>query len=273
MSSSSSSSFAHPDNLRMIWDLISDEELFRFLSKDMQSKVHTLFTNNIKGFYDSERTRTASLVEMNKKYILLILRYIKTNFAVMPSKIRIHSEEPTEITPLPPPKELITFEEIQHDKQSQFERDFTQRQEEFQGYMQVKVPPAPSFADQDKDQPIREMDKILKEMQAQRNYEIEQIRTFNNAQPNNWLDAQETSIKSPPLSPQKKTVSFEIEPGRKEEDDLPLFSKLKKVVEKDSITLEVKELDDRSRVEAIEKEVQVLNKKLDRILELLGEKK
>ena len=56
---------------------------------------------NIKGFYDVERSKTNNIVDINKKYILLILNYIKKNFSQsMPNKIKISKEEPV--------KELIT---------------------------------------------------------------------------------------------------------------------------------------------------------------------
>lgn len=266
--------FLKIENVRMIWDVISDEELFRFLSQDMQVKVYQLFQSNLQGFYETERVRTSSLVELNKRYILLVLRYIKDQMQVLPSKIRIHQEEQRII----PVKELVTFEEIQKEKQSQFDRDLSQRQQEFEGYMTINPPEQPSFADQTKDQPIQEMDKILKEMQLQRNYEIEQIRTYNTnpSDASNWLTPQETSIKSPP----KKNVTFAIdqlptledrqrklEELEQEDQDL-LFSKLKKVVAPPNINEREKQ-ENELRFSLLEREVSVLHQKLDKILSIL----
>ena len=45
----------------MLWDVISDEDIFKFLSPDIQSKVYNLFINNIQGFYEVERTKINSL--------------------------------------------------------------------------------------------------------------------------------------------------------------------------------------------------------------------
>ncbi len=109
----------------MLWDVVSDEDIFKFLSPDIQSKIYTLFISNIQGFFEVERTKTNSLVDMNKKYILLILNHIKKTYPYQPSKIKIHNEQPQL-------KELITFEEIQNDRKSQFEKDFNRRQEEFE---------------------------------------------------------------------------------------------------------------------------------------------
>jgi hypothetical protein len=269
----SDSLFNKKDNIKMLWDVVSDEDIFKFLSPDIQSKIYTLFISNIQGFFEVERTKNNSLVDMNKKYILLILNHIKKTYPYQPSKIKIHTE--------PPVKELITYEEIHNDRKNQFEKDFSKRQEEFEDFMAIKVPPVPEFTDPvgKTDTPIKEMDKILKEMQAQRNYEVEQInRNYNNLNNNpnnnqidNWLKPQETSvktdkfqaqeIKSPPEQPQnysrfkflneiepnilsnnpKKTVSFSnnnqvntfISEPISEYEENNLFSKLKKVNKKE----------------------------------------
>jgi hypothetical protein len=197
--------FNKKENIQMLWDVISDEEIFKFLSPDIQSKVYSLFINNIQGFFEVERTKTPNtLVEMNKKFILLILNHIRKTYPYQPSKIKIHND--------PPVKELITYEEIQNDRKSQFEKDFTKKQEEFEDFMAIKSPPVPEFADPvgKTDKPIKEMDKILKDMLAQRNYEVELInKSYNNintndSQVDNWLKPQETSLKSDKFQGQEK---------------------------------------------------------------------
>jgi hypothetical protein len=275
--------FNKKNNIQMLWDVVSDEDIFKFLSPDIQSKIYNVFINNIQGFFQIERTKTnASLVEMNKKYILLILNHIKQTYSYQPSKIKIHND--------PPVKELITYEEIQNDRKSQFDKDLSKRQEEFEDFMSIKSPPVPEFADPvgKTDKPIKEMDKILKDILAQRNYEVEQInKSYNNiinsndSQVDNWLKPQETSLKSekfqeikseepknysrfkflndiePVLSninpTAKKNVSFNnkdqvntfnSEPVSEEEEQNSLFSKLKKINKKEeNITLKIQEKD------------------------------
>lgn len=292
----------------MLWDVVSDEDIFKFLTPDIQSKIYNLFLSNIQGFFEVERTKNNSLVDLNKKYILLILNHIKKTYPYQPSKIKIHNE--------PPVKELITYEEIQNDRKSQFEKDFSRRQEEFEDSMTIKPPPVPEFADKETDRPIKEMDKILKEMQAQRNYEVEQInRTYNTTnQVDNWLKPQETSLKTekfqnnldkseqpqnysrfkflneiePNLSPTntKKNVSFSntdvvntftTEPEH-DEEDINIFSKLKKVNKKeDNIKLEIHEptINDKNlnedRIAKLERNMLNLNEKMDKIIALLSQ--
>jgi hypothetical protein len=311
--------FIQKENIQMLWDVVSDEDIFKFLSPDIQSKIYDVFINNIKGFFEVEQTKNTSLVDINKKYILLILNYIKKTYPYQPSKIKIHSE--------PPVKELITYEEIHNDRKSQFDKDFSKRQEEFEDFMTVKAPPVPEFADPvgKSDKPIKEMDKILKDMQAQRNYEVEQINrsynpnnnpNINNNQADNWLKSQETSLKSekflaqeikpeqekeynrfkflnnldPGLSPTnpKKNVSFSnnneiktfisepfISETISEDEENSLFSKLKKINKKeDNITLQIQErpFHEEDRLFKLERNMENLNEKMDKILALLSNK-
>jgi hypothetical protein len=192
------SNFLTKTNVAMIWDVISDEDMFKFLSKDIQSKITEVFTNNLKGFYENEILKNNTLIDMNKKYILLMLNFIKTNHTQQPNKITIHEEiSPTN------QKNLITYEEIQNDRKSQFEKDLFKRQEEFTNSMTLKAPPVPEFNDKNENRPITEMEKIIKEMTAQRNYEVEEInRGFNTQmQDDTWLKPQETSIKNEKYQP------------------------------------------------------------------------
>lgn len=182
--------FIQKENINTLWDVISDEDIFKFLPKDSQNKISKVFLNNIKGFYDTEKTNNNNLIELNKKYILLISNYIKNYYHHQPSKIKIYNDVPEQS------KELITYEEIQNDKLSQFEKDFNKKQEEFTNAITLKVPPVPDFSDKYEDKPLNEIESIIKEMTAQRNYDIEQInKSYDTSKNDEWLNPQKTSIK------------------------------------------------------------------------------
>ena len=289
------SGFLHQDNITTLWEVISDEEIFNFLPKDSQSKTSQVFLNNIKGFFETERTKTTRLVDMNKKYIMLILNHIRQHFVQqMPNKIKISTDSPV--------KELITYEEIQTDRQSQFEKDLTHRQDEFSRAMKPPVPQAPNFTDNLEEQPIAEMDKLLKEMTAKRNYEVEEInRTYTSDinQSSNWLKAQETSVKSEKnptattttnatrtASPDnnadllgKKNVTWglnqEIDGTELDANDVELetniFKKLKRVAPatQNNIQLLIQDESTDARIANIESQVASLNSKMDTIIQLL----
>jgi hypothetical protein len=200
-----SNPFLKKQNIETLWDVISEEEIFKFLSRDIQAKISDMFISNIKGFFEAERNKTNNLVDINKKYILLILNYIKNTFPQnLPNKIKIFNEEPVS-------KELITYEEIQNEKKTHFEKELSKVQEEFNNSMSLPVPEKPDFADKYSDSPISEMDKMIKEITAKRNYDVEQINhnyQTNINQADNWLKPQETSIKSEKLNPDFKLATI-----------------------------------------------------------------
>jgi len=287
--------FTEKENITMLWEVISDEVSFKFLTRDVQRDVYQLFLNNIQGFFDNEKIKNNTLVGINKKYVLLILNHIKRYNNIQTNKITIHQE---------PIKEAITYKEIQNDRKNKFDRDLNIRQEEFEELMTVKSPSVPEFADKEGDIPIKEMDKILKEMKVQRNYEIEQINNNHHTsttQVDNWLKPQETSLKTEKFNNQdgplqnnsrfkfldtldknvsnepkdKKNVSFsnieDIQPFNiEDEDDVNIFSKLK-MVGSSSNKIENKNPDiNEDRIYKLEREINNLNTKLDSILELLA---
>jgi hypothetical protein len=290
--------FLIKENIATIWDVISDEEMFKLLSRDKQSKVVQVFEVNLNSFFNTEKTKSANLMDINKKYILLILKYIRDTFPSEPSKIKIHNESI---------KSLVTYEEIQNDRVTKFDRDLNARQQEFDNAIKIKPPPAPEFSDKFEDKPITDMESIIKEMTEKRNYEVANItKGQNNEASNNWLKPQETSIQNEKLSRtamqntnpntntnntsvisngnklkyikidndeislnpsqvnSKKTVSWDQnlinEPSLEE---ISIFNKLKK-------TLPISDHDlQGSRIQILEEEVKNLNMKMDKILELL----
>ena len=57
--------FLNKDNLTTLWDVISDEDIFKYISRDTQSKIAELFTNNVKGFFEIEKTKTKQTCEIS----------------------------------------------------------------------------------------------------------------------------------------------------------------------------------------------------------------
>ena len=274
--------FLQKENINTLWDVISDEDMFKLLHRDAQSQILNMFSNNIKGFFDNEKTKTTNLVEINKKYIVLILQYIKNNFSQQKhNKIKILEDVPV--------KESITYEEIQNDRKSQFEKDLLKRQEEFTNSMSLDVPQVPEFSDKYEDKPISEMDKMIKEMTAKRNYEVEQInrnQDMNNV--SNWLQPQETSIKTEKFAPpQMKTnetprlkhinveSSVDLDSPKKNVtwgEDEEIYSNLEKDTTEESIFKKLKKVTSEDRIIKLEIELTSLNNKMDLIIDLLKTK-
>lgn len=185
--------FLKKENINMIWEVIQDENIFKFLKKDIQLNILNVFKSNLNDFYSKEIHNSSNLIELNKKYVMLIISYIQTNFQQhKPNKIKIHNN-----IDIGEQKELITYEEIQNDKKTQFELELHNLQEEFMNSMTVKAPSTPNFNDTLNDEPITEMEKMIKEITQQRNYDVEQINKIHSMSSinDNWLEPKETSNK------------------------------------------------------------------------------
>ena len=201
--------FLTNENVKVLWDVVIDEDIVKRQSREFQENILNLFRSNLKGFYDVESQKTTNLVDINKKYILLILNYANKQIAQIAQnskpeyrKIKILEEIPQKNV-----NELITYEEMQNDKRSQFDKDLNRRQEEFTNSMALPVPPVPKFTDNLEDGPITEIEKAIKELTSKRNYDVEQINKSNNTNLNsnvdNWLKPQETSVKNDKITPQQ----------------------------------------------------------------------
>lgn len=185
--------FLTNENLKLIWDVLTENEVFTNQSKEFLIKINYLLNQNIQPFYEEElgKNQHISLMELNKKFISLLLNHIQQT--KITQLHHVNNEQPSK-------KELITSEDIQSHRQTQFEKDLSQKQKEFTNAMSLPVPPTPVFQDK-KDEPLSELELEIKRTMAQRNYDIEIIQNNIhqvNADPS-WLKPQETSVKKEKL--------------------------------------------------------------------------
>lgn len=187
--------FLSDDNIKMLWDLITEEQLFKSKPNDIKHNISQMFINNIEGFYHAEKTNAKSLVDLNKKYMIAILNFIRQ----MQPKIK------TPENLLAP--QVLTHETFQQEKRNQFEKDFEKRQNDFESSMALPKPKVPEFSDKMIDAPLTNMEDILKQMTAQRNYDIYNIANSQQTSNPNFLKPLETSIKNEKLMQKEFAVS------------------------------------------------------------------
>ena len=199
--------FLTKGNVDLLWEVIIDDELFKNKPKELINQIGNMFVQNLKGFNESEKNNSNNLINMNKKFIELILNrsYSIINFNKNPIPPQKEKEKE---------KELITSTDLLSDRMTQFEKELSQKQSEFTNAMSLTVPPVPKFSDNNLDGPMGEMDLAIKKALEQRNYDIEQLnKTLSKSnQDSSWLKSQETSVKSEKLMPsnnvaQKSNIS------------------------------------------------------------------
>jgi hypothetical protein len=186
-------SFLTNQNMKLLWDVIMENELFQNKSRDFLFKINTLFNENISDFYEKEKTKVTSLLELNKKFITLFINHIQQ----LNSKPNNNNSNT-----------FITHQEIQANRINEFEKNLNLVKQDFTNAMALPVPPIPEFKDKI-EEPMTELEIEIKKTMAQRNYDIEvihnNIQTLSNefgsgTNSSNWLKAQETSIKKEKLS-------------------------------------------------------------------------
>jgi hypothetical protein len=184
----SKNDFLTKQNVSLLWEVIMDNDIMKNKPQIEISQIIDIFNVNLKKFHDS--TNNNNLTELNKNYITVIMNFINKNF-----------NKPAQ--PPPVEKKLVTYEELQNDRLSKFEKDFNSRQQEFTSAMALPIPPTPDFSDK-KDEPLSEIEVEVKRYMAQRNYDVEQlnktIANNNDNQASSWLKPQETSLKSEKLT-------------------------------------------------------------------------
>ena len=181
--------FLSKENAQILWEVIIDNE-----SISKNSNTQQMFTKLLPEFYENEKTKQTNLLNMNKQFVSLIINLLKTN-----SKI-INDNNNT--------KTKITFEELQEERVSKFQEELNTKQQEFTNAMKLPVPPIPTFSDNKKDEPLTEMEEIIRRTIAERNLEMEQIHSLNNKkEAENWIKGTSTSLKDEYERNKQKAVS------------------------------------------------------------------
>lgn len=176
------SEFTNVQNARMLWEVIVDAGILQNKSQSKAEEIQETFKTVFSQFAEKEKKYAhPNLISMNKKFVSVIFNILN------PPQNQI--------------KEPITYEEIKQLRVSQFEQEFNSRQQEFSHSMTIPVPSTPKFTDSGKDEPIGEMEVMVKRVIAQRNMEMNQYQSQPQTQEQNktvenWLKPAETSVKA-----------------------------------------------------------------------------
>lgn len=200
----SKTDFLSKQNVAIIWDVLMENEVLKNKSKDVIAEINSIFKKIITSFYENEKQKANNLIELNKKFISLIINYVNKTFN---KTVEIQNQQQNKIIITPTPqkqqqvKELITFEELQTQRLSDFDKQLAEKQKEFTNAITLQIPETPNFSD-NIDTPLSELEKEVKKMMDQRNYDVEQInKSFNGENVESWLKPVETSIKNEKIVP------------------------------------------------------------------------
>jgi hypothetical protein len=177
--------FIITENIEMIWELILDNIRPRLKSQEQFTHARGFFINQARLFFEREKEVHQSLMEMNKKFISMIMQ----SFNSQP-------ESKKQSQPQSQNKQLFKAEDIQAERMNAFERGLAEKKNDFMSAMSVHVPETPRFSDNTKDEPIGgAMGELIARTLAQRNFEVESFnKTLNKDDVEKWLKPAETSV-------------------------------------------------------------------------------
>ena len=166
-------------NIEILWEVICEQDIF-------QNK--NVFETVLTEFYESENMKHGDLFMLNKAFISSILVASQPQYQTQPQH-QFQEKIP------------ITFEELQTEKMSQFEIKLTEKEEDFKQSMARPLPQQiPNFRDK-MDEPLTDIELIIKRTIAERNYDVSQIVNANTNANITESKSEETSIKKEKLSP------------------------------------------------------------------------
>jgi hypothetical protein len=198
-------------NVRLLWEVLIDEDTLSSKPKEFLHLIFQIFQKNLIPFYETERkSGNLYLIDFNKKYISLMIDVIQK------AEVQQLQKAKQSVNKVP-----ITYEEIQEEKKTKFEKELVQKQDEFQRAVALPVPPTPNFSDPWKEEktPISELERMIQETINERNFDLDPNHK-NVQEATKWLNLKETSVKTND-SPSLKYIKIE-EPLVKEKFIQPI---------------------------------------------------
>jgi hypothetical protein len=183
--------FITTENIEMIWEILLDDIKTRLKSQEQFAQARNFFINQARLFFEREKNTSQNLMEMNKKFISLVMNSFRP------------------VNQQPPVKQLFKSEDIQAERMNAFERGLAEKKNDFMSAMSVPVPEAPKFSDSSRDEPIGgAMGELIARTLAQRNFDVESIhKTTNKEDVEKWLKPAETSVKMEKVQQNQKSAT------------------------------------------------------------------
>ena len=191
------SPFLSPQNIRLLWDLLTEEPSVSDLPKNKQELVYNSFIQNIQTFHKMEMEQqgivvqdNVHLVALNKKFLTIMLKIIKNE-------------------PLQEPQKKYKIEDIQTERQKLFDAQLAQRRNEFEQFNNPKKPPVPNFADTLDNEKIKNIDELISQTISQRNFDIQPLKYIQIQEPIN-TNINKEIIDLSPIQQSVQTVGEEM---------------------------------------------------------------
>ena len=184
--------FSNKENLNMLWEVLLDELKIKSSpsNKAVINGIQAVFHSNISPFI-TKINPSSGLMEINKLFLKQVLIAVNRLFPNLNQeqivkRIQIGNEEVME---------PYKVEDIHSARQNNFEKQLQQQREDFDKFSTFKKPKELDFTEKIEEPRITEMQSLIAETIAKRNFEVEHIHT-NLESAESWLQSTKTSVKN-----------------------------------------------------------------------------
>jgi len=185
-------------NINMLWEVLLDELNINPQNTAIVTNIRSVFESNINPFL-AKANPNSGLMNLNKIFLTQIVAAVNRLFP------NINQQQPVKLINIS--DEIVStepykVEDIHSARQTEFETQMNQRRNEFESFVTVKKPKELDFSDKAENSKIKEMEALIAETIAKRNFDIEQINTNMNSNSNTgqntdeWLKSNNTSLRT-----------------------------------------------------------------------------
>jgi hypothetical protein len=167
--------FLNNKNVIMLWEVLLDELHINPNSSTVVQNIKTVFDGNI-SLFTTRANPTAGLMNMNKLFLNQVLIAVNQLFPNLKQEQQMKLINISEEIIGEPYK----VEDIHNARQTDFEKQVSDKRNEFESSINVKKPQPVDFSDKvEPEMKIMEMEALIAETMAKRKFDIEQIQGTN----------------------------------------------------------------------------------------------
>lgn len=177
--------FTLSKNKELLWKLMCDNKNFvKMVQKDIQH-IQVIFENKINEIITISKDKNIKLLTLNKDFLKNMNSFCNKTEPIKNKNKDVVFDKNIN-------NNVITREDIQKKELNSFDERLNKRQQEFDKYKNDK-PEEVNFNDDKIDEPLKDIDNILKSKIAERNYEVQNVEFKGSAEEtDNWLGINET---------------------------------------------------------------------------------
>ena len=187
-------------NINMLWEVLLDELNINNQNTAAVTNIRSVFESNVNPFL-SRANPNMGLMNLNKIFLTQIVAAVNRLFP------NINQQQPVKLINISDEivsNEPYKVEDIHNARQTEFETQVNQRRNDFESLVMVQKPKEVDFSDKAENSKIKEMEALIAETIAKRNFDIEQINTNMNTNQNTntgqntdeWLKPNNTSLRT-----------------------------------------------------------------------------